>query len=257
MFYNGDLKNGANVRKTDFRPLYLTGANTRIESKIETFSDGSDGSDGEWREREDREDGEEREEGEDEEEEEDGEEREEDKVDSSALLVEAKSSSSASSFLSSLSSMYTAGSKSKNINKESVKPVKSNRNKIIKSSNGRDTSKERNSSSSSAEISEDEITLKPLIFFDLLTSEDSSGTGTGTGTGTGSGIGSGTDNSHSHSNIGDSDHSYCTSMALIASLLSHCNSSLSLSLHQYYPLSISYIALLSLPFPKTFIQILL
>ena len=228
MFYNGDLKNGANVRKTDFRPLYLTGANTRIESNIETFSDGSDGSDGEWREREEREDGEEREEGEDEEEEEeeDGEEREEDKVDSSALLVEAKSSSSASSFLSSLSSMYTAGSKSKNTNKESVKPVKSNRNEIIKSSNGRDRNKERNSTSSSAEISEDEVTLKPLIFFDLLTSEDSSGTGTGTGTG--SGIGSGTDNSHSHSNIGDSDHSYCTSIALIASLLSHCNSSLSL-----------------------------
>lgn len=237
MFYNGDLKNGANVRKTDFRPLYLTGANTRIESNIETFSDGSDGSDGEWREREEREDREEREEGEDEEEEEDGEEREEDKVDSSALLVEAKSSSSASSFLSSLSSIYTAGSKSKNINKEYVKPVKSNRNKTIKSSNGRDRSKERNCSSSSAEISEDEITLKPLIFFDLLTSEDSSGTGTGTGTG--SGIGSGTDNSHSHSNIGDSDHSYCTSIALISSLLSHCNSSISLSLHQYCSLSIS------------------
>jgi hypothetical protein len=174
MFYHGNLKDGANVKKIDFRPLYLNGPNTRIEPKIETLSDGYSE---EGRE-EGREEGGEGEEG--------TEEHEGDRVDSSALLVEAKSSSSASSFLSSLTSMYKNGSQSKSLNKDTENPdkTKSNENKM---------SKEKKNLSSSSETNEDDVTLKPLIFFNLLTSEDSSGPGTG----------SGTDNSHSHSNIGD------------------------------------------------------
>jgi hypothetical protein len=166
MFYHGNLKDGANVKKIDFRPLYLNGPNTRIEHKIETLSDGYS------------EEGREGEEG--------AEEHEGDRVNSSALLVEAKSSSSASSFLSSLTSMYKNGSQSESLNKDTEYPdkTKSDENKMSK--------EKKNLSSSSETKNEDDITLKPLIFFNLLTSEDSSGPGTG----------SGTDNSHSHSNIG-------------------------------------------------------
>jgi hypothetical protein len=122
MFYHGNLKDGANVKKIDFRPLYLNGPNTRIEPKIETLSDGYSE---EGRE-EGREEGGEGEEG--------TEEHEGDRVDSSALLVEAKSSSSASSFLSSLTSMYKNGSQSKSLNKDTENPdkTKSNENKMSK-----------------------------------------------------------------------------------------------------------------------------
>ena len=162
MFYHRSLKDGANVRKKDYRPAYLNGPNTVEETELKEDSDGY--SDDRYYE-EDR----------DKEREGEGEEGGV-KVDSSDLLVEAKSSSSASSFLSSLSTLYSAGAK------KSSNPVNgSAAPSLVPDKGSSSRGNTRLGPSSAADSSDSLVTLKPLLFFDLLTSEDSSASGAGAG----------------------------------------------------------------------------
>ena len=135
MFYENKLLNGPNIIKTDFRPSYLNGENTKCNNFIDDDIDKNENNNVDI----------------------------EEKKMSESKSVEIQDplkneNSSASSFLATLQLMQ----------KKRAIPIST-------SSSSSSSSVPKSVSNVVKEIDIEKITMKPFLFFDLLTSKDSSG----------------------------------------------------------------------------------